>query len=137
MSHDRVIRTDIIGIGLLALILFLLASVFSYDSADPIASQGGVLNRIYQADQMVYPENEKCQNICGVLGAWPAQLLFNTLGMGVYMLLVGLVALEIAIFQRDSVNNPWIKTFGWGMTLNDADRPRRISGGLRCRVVPI
>ena len=117
MSHDRVIRTDIIGIGLLALILFLLASVFSYDTADPITSQGGFLNQIYQADQMVYPENEKCQNICGVFGAWTSQLLFNTLGIGVYMLLTGLVALEIAIFQRESVDSPWIKTFGWGITL--------------------
>ncbi len=111
------IRTDIIGVGLLALIVFLLASIFSYDVADPVASNGGFLNQLYQADQLVYPENESCQNICGVLGAWTAQLLFNTLGVGVYLMIAGLVALEIAIFQRDEVESPWVKTIGWGVSL--------------------
>ena len=118
MSLDeRVIRNDIIALGLIALTIFLLAATFTYDAADPVASQAGWLNNVFQTDQTVYPENETCQNLCGVFGAWTAEFLFSVLGVGVYLLIAGLIALEIALFQRTEVANPWIKTFGWGIAM--------------------
>jgi S-DNA-T family DNA segregation ATPase FtsK/SpoIIIE len=116
-SDQRVIRNDIIAIGLMALIIFLLAAIFTYDAADPVASQGGWLNGFFQTDQTVYPEHEICQNMCGVFGAWTAEVLFSVLGLGVYLLIAGLVALEIALFQRSEVANPWIKILGWGIAM--------------------
>ncbi len=116
-SDQRVIRNDIIAIGLMALIIFLLAAVFTYDAADPVASQGGWLNGFFQTDQTVYPEHEACQNMCGVFGAWTAEVLFSVLGLGVYLLIAGLVALEIALFQRSEVANPWVKILGWGIAM--------------------
>ena len=116
-SDERVIRNDIIAIGLMALTIFLLASIFTYDVADPVASQAGWLNSVFQADQTVYPEHESCSNLCGVFGAWTAEVLFSVLGVGVYLLIAGLIALEIALFQRSEVPSPWIKIFGWGIAM--------------------
>jgi len=116
-SDERVIRNDIIAVGLMALTIFLLAAIFTYDSADPVASQAGWLNSVFQADQTVYPEHESCSNLCGVFGAWTAEVLFSVLGVGVYLLIAGLVALEIALFQRSEVPSPWIKIFGWGIAM--------------------
>ena len=116
-SDDRVIRNDIIAVGLMALTIFLLAAIFTHDSADPVASQAGWLNSVFQADQTVYPENASCNNLCGVFGAWTAEVLFSVLGVGVYLLIAGLIALEIALFQRSEVQSPWIKTFGWGIAM--------------------
>ena len=116
-SDDRVIRNDIIAVGLMALTIFLLAAIFTHDSADPVASQAGWLNNVFQADQTVYPENASCNNLCGVFGAWTAEVLFSVLGVGVYLLIAGLIALEIALFQRSEVQSPWIKTFGWGIAM--------------------
>ncbi len=116
-SDQRVIRNDIIAISLMALIIFLLAAVFTHDVADPVASQAGWLNGIFQGDQVVYPENEACENMCGIFGAWTAEFLFSVLGVGVYLLIAGLVALEIALFQRSEVASPWVKTFGWGIAM--------------------
>ena len=116
-SDERVIRNDIIAVGLMALTIFLLAAIFTHDSADPVASQAGWLNTVFQADQTVYPEHESCSNLCGVFGAWTAEVLFSILGVGVYLLIAGLVALEIALFQRSEVGSPWVKIFGWGIAM--------------------
>ena len=35
MSYPRKIRNDIVAVGLLAMIVFLIASLGTYDSADP------------------------------------------------------------------------------------------------------
>ena len=116
-ADERVIRNDIIAIALMAMVVFLLAAIFTYDAADPVATQAGWLNSVFHADQTVYPENETCQNICGIFGAWSASTLFSILGVGAYLLIAGLIALEIALFQRTEVTNPWVKTFGWGISL--------------------
>ena len=117
MFEERTIRNDLIALGLLALTVFLLAAIFTNDAADPVAAEAGWLNRIHYPDQLVYPLNSKCENICGVFGAWTANFLFSVLGVGVYLLVVGMVALEIALFRRDEVASPWIKTIGWGIAL--------------------
>jgi S-DNA-T family DNA segregation ATPase FtsK/SpoIIIE len=117
MSEPRVIRNDIIAITLLALIVFLVAALATYDPADPVATNGGLLNSIYQPDQVVYPENLEFNNACGKLGAWTANMLNNVLGIGVYFLVIGMVALEISLFRRGSLANPWLKTIGWAVSL--------------------
>ena len=65
MSTPGLIRNDIVAVGLLALIVFLIASIGTYTPADPVASESGWLSQIYQADQVVYPQNESFSNVCG------------------------------------------------------------------------
>ncbi|MDG1874445.1 MAG: DNA translocase FtsK [Mariniblastus sp.] len=117
MSEERKIRNDIIAIGLLAAIIFLIASLATFDQADPAFSASPLLNHIYQPDQLYYPANTEFSNACGRLGAWTADMLLNTLGLGAYFLVIGLIAMEIALFKRQSVPSPWLKTAGWTLSL--------------------
>lgn len=117
MSDDRKIRNDIFAVILLALILFLIASLATYDVADPIQQGPQWLSGIYQPDQLVHPLNEEIQNACGFSGAWIADLLVHSLGIGAYFLIIGLISLEFALFRKQSVNAPWMKTAGWIIAL--------------------
>ena len=117
MSSSGLIRNDIVAVGLLALIVFLIASVGTYTPADPVASESGWLSQIYQADQVVYPQNESFSNACGRIGAWTSELLLSVLGVGAYFFIIGLIALEISVFRKEPVASPWVKTVGWVVTL--------------------
>ena len=117
MSEDRKIRNDIVAIGILALIIFLAASLATYDQRDPAHEASELLNKIYQPDQLYYPAQAEFSNACGRIGAWTADMLSNTLGVGAYFLLFGLIGLEIALFKRQSLESPWLKTAGWTISL--------------------
>jgi S-DNA-T family DNA segregation ATPase FtsK/SpoIIIE len=117
MSEERKIRNDIVAIGILALIIFLSASMVTYDQRDPAHQASSWLNQIYQPDQLFYPPKTEWANACGRLGAWTADMLSNTLGIGAYFVIFGLVGLEIALFKRQSLESPWLKTGGWTLGL--------------------
>ena len=117
MSEDRKIRNDIVAIGILAWIIFLAASLATYDQRDPAHEASSLLNQIYQPDQLYYPAQAEFSNACGRIGAWTADMLSNTLGIGAYFLLFGLIGLEIALFKRQSLESPWLKTAGWTISL--------------------
>ena len=117
MANDRIIRNDMVAVGLLGLIVFLVAAVATYDPADPAHEVPQLLIKIYQPDQLVYPTNESFHNACGRLGAWTADMLLHVLGVGVYFLIAGLIAMEIALFRRQPTEAPWLKSIGWGLAL--------------------
>ena len=117
MANDRIIRNDMVAVGLLGLIVFLVAAVATYDPADPAHEVPQLLIKIYQPDQLIYPTNESFQNACGRLGAWTADMLLHTLGVGVYFLIAGLIAMEIALFRRQPTEAAWLKSIGWALAL--------------------
>lgn len=117
MADDRIIRNDMVAVGLLGLIVFLVAAVATYDPADPAGAVPQLLIKIHQPDQLVYPANESFQNACGRLGAWTADMLNHVLGVGVYFLIAGLIAMEIALFRSEPVETPWLKSVGWALAL--------------------
>ena len=116
MSDERKISNDIIAVVLLTFIVFLVASLATYDKADsPAISQ--FLGSVYQPDVLVYPANEQIQNACGSIGAWMADMLIHVLGIGAYFLVLGLISLEIKLFQQSKVDAPFFKTTGWVFSL--------------------
>ena len=44
-------------------------------------------------------------------------MLINVLGVGVYFLIAGLIAMEVALFRREPVETPWLKSLGWFVAL--------------------
>ncbi len=58
MLEDRNLKTDLLALGLLALVVFLAAALVSYDPADP-------------PSKLVYPERAQVLNVCGRSGRWP------------------------------------------------------------------
>jgi S-DNA-T family DNA segregation ATPase FtsK/SpoIIIE len=117
MPNDRKIGYDISAVVLLTLIVFLVASLATYDPADPIADAHPVLNAVYQGDVLVYPANEVFRNSCGLIGAWLADVLVQVFGVGAYYLVIGLISLEIKLFQQRRIQTPWFKTVGWLLSL--------------------
>jgi S-DNA-T family DNA segregation ATPase FtsK/SpoIIIE len=117
MSNQRKIRNDIVAVGLLAMIVFLVASLGTYDPADPAFDAPSVLTNLYQPDQLVYPANESVANACGSCGAWTADMLLHTLGYGAYYSVLGLIAMVINMFRREATPSPWLKTIGWMFSL--------------------
>ncbi len=81
MSEERKIRNDIIAVGLLATIVFLIAALATFDPVDPAFNASPLLNRIYQPDQLQFPASTEFRNACGRIGAWTADMLINTLGL--------------------------------------------------------
>ena len=117
MADERKIGNDIVAVVLLTFIVFLVASLATYDTADPVADNNALLSAIYQPDVLVYPQHEASTNACGAIGAWMADMLIHVFGIGAYYFVIGLVALEVKLFQQRPVRAPWFKTIGWVLSL--------------------
>ncbi len=117
MQSSRNIRYDIFVVIVVAVILFLSASLATYDGRDNLSALPSALTYIHQPDIQFYPQNQQIQNACGLFGAWTADLLYSVLGWSAWLNIVGLVALEFALVKNQTVIAPWMRTLGWSMTL--------------------
>ena len=117
MVQSRSLRRDLLAVGILAALAYLMVAIGSYDPADPVAKLIAPLDQIYQSDASVYPLNEKPSNACGRFGALVADLMFATFGLGAFYVLIGLAVLAMAMLIRGQLNSIWIRTLGWVMSL--------------------
>ncbi|MFW6168946.1 MAG: hypothetical protein ACODAD_00550, partial [Planctomycetota bacterium] len=62
MTEKRNLKLDLTAIGLLAVVVFLTLALLSYSPADPVMRLVTPLNRLFQPDTLVYPENSTVQN---------------------------------------------------------------------------
>lgn len=113
MSDDRKIEFDIEALILAAGCVFLWLSLLSYDPADPVGALPGPLSRLVTLDATVYPANQEIQNACGYIGALTSQLLIQALGLGAFMVVVGLSVLAIWMFRVQSNYVRATRQFGW------------------------
>lgn len=117
MQSSRNIRYDIFVVVVVAVILFLSASLATYDGRDNLSALPKALAYVHQPDIQYYPQNQQIQNACGLFGAWTADLLYAVLGWSAWLIIVGLVALEFALVKNQTVFAPWMRTLGWTLTL--------------------
>ncbi len=104
MFEERNLKLDLAALGLLALTVFLAASLLSYDPADP-------------PSKLVYPERAETLNVCGHSGALAGRLLFGMFGLGAYYLLFSLAALDAMLLTRREVDQPILRAVGWVLSL--------------------
>ncbi len=97
-------KRDLVALAVLAAVVFLGASLWSYDPADP-------------PSRLVWPENPAANNFCGRSGAWVTRWLLEGLGLGAWYLLVSLAVLDGALLARQSVGQPVVRLAGWLMSL--------------------
>jgi S-DNA-T family DNA segregation ATPase FtsK/SpoIIIE len=97
-------KTDVLALGLLALVVFIGLSFLSYDPADP-------------PSQLVFPTRSTPTNICGPAGAAVAYHLRQTLGLGVWLLLLTLILWDLKLFARDSHRQTLATLTGLGCLL--------------------
>jgi S-DNA-T family DNA segregation ATPase FtsK/SpoIIIE len=117
MGSVRNLRRDLVAVGILAALSYLLVSLATYDPADPVPALAAPLDQLYRADPTVFPTNARVRNACGRCGALLADLLFATFGFGAYYVLIGLAVLAIAMLVRGQLNSVWIRAVGWVMSL--------------------
>lgn len=104
MFEERNLKLDLAALGLLALTIFLAASLLSYDPADP-------------PSKLVYPERAETLNVCGHSGAMAGRLLFGMFGLGAYFLLFSLAALNAILLTRREIDQPILRAVGWVLSM--------------------
>ncbi len=104
MFEQRDLKIDLVALGLLALTVFLAASLLSYAPADP-------------PGKLVFPQAAEVQNLCGRAGAIVALFLLKGFGLGAYYLLVSAAALTAVLLARHQVSQPVLRIAGWLLSL--------------------
>jgi DNA segregation ATPase FtsK/SpoIIIE, S-DNA-T family len=104
MLENRSLKRDLLALALLATAIFLAASLFSYDPADPPA-------------KLVYPQNSHPANACGYWGAAVSRLLFEAVGIGAYYVLLSLAAFDVVLLLRHDISHLWLRATGWLLSL--------------------
>lgn len=93
------LRTDLVALLLLTVVVFSGLSLFSYDPADP-------------PTQMVFPARTQILNLGGPAGAYVAHQLRNWFGLGAFALLTALLVLDLRLFARSPLKDPFLRLFG-------------------------
>ena len=109
MLENRNIKQDLFALGLLALAIFLSLAVVSYERSDPSLSN--------PAGALVYPPQGEIHNLCGVAGAWSADLLLRFSGIGSYYFVISLIVLDVFLLKRKPINQRWVRFSGWFVSL--------------------
>ncbi len=104
MLEQRDLGVDLLALALLALTIFLAASLLSYDPADP-------------PNALVYPQATDTTNVCGRSGSWVSVLLFKAIGLGAYYGLVSLTAVVALLLGRHKITEPYLRLSGWLLSL--------------------
>jgi S-DNA-T family DNA segregation ATPase FtsK/SpoIIIE len=104
MPVRRGLRFDLAAGGLLLAGLLVGLCVFSYDPADPPGAA-------------VYPAHKTPTNLLGLPGAWLARLLYETLGVAVYVLLASWFVLVVLLLLRHRVWRWSLRLAGWLLLL--------------------
>ena len=88
MLDKERLKTDLLALGLLALVVFVGLSFLSYDPADPPSS-------------LVFPQRQVPTNICGEIGAAVAYYTRQWMGFGMWIVLAALVTWDLKLFARE------------------------------------
>ncbi len=113
MLEKRNLRRDLVALALLALVVFLGASLATYDSADGVPVPLAPLSLLYQPDALVHPPHAQIHNVCGIWGALAADALLSWLGVGAYYLVLSLAILDVQLLRRQEIDMPALRTIGW------------------------
>ncbi|REJ70562.1 MAG: DNA translocase FtsK [Planctomycetota bacterium] len=109
MFEERSVKLDLFALVLLGATLFTGLSLVTYDRADAIsAASEGIL---------VYPAPGETSNLCGRAGAFLADTLMRTLGVGAYYAVISLGVLTYLLLARRDITYPKLRGIGWCVSL--------------------
>jgi len=104
MSFHSDLRRDLLALVLLAMTLFLGASLITFDPADP-------------PSDLVFPTHTQVTNVCGPLGATVAFHLLQWLGIGAWYLVLSLCITSITLLMRQPITRLNTRMAGWLVSL--------------------
>jgi S-DNA-T family DNA segregation ATPase FtsK/SpoIIIE len=117
MFENRDLRQDLLALTLLAATIFLTVSLVTYDPADPIGELPRPFQRLYQQDIVVYPLHDTITNACGWWGALAADITFTLLGVGAYLLVISLGAVDLLLLRRRKLDLLAVRFGGWLLSM--------------------
>ncbi len=117
MIENRSPRSDLLAVVLLVLTVFLSASLLTYDPADRVGTLFRPFDGIYQADVLRWPQNIHPTNAFGHAGVLASNILYTTIGLGAWLLVVGVGAVVIALLHKKPIHTLWTRWIGWLLAL--------------------
>jgi S-DNA-T family DNA segregation ATPase FtsK/SpoIIIE len=104
MLENRSLKLDLFALALLAGVSLLVASLASYDPADPPGT-------------LVYPPRQTVANACGPIGAYAAHILFSGVGYAAYYVVGSLIVVGVMLLMRREMDQPILRGVGWTASL--------------------
>jgi len=90
---------DLAALLLVAACVFLVAALATFDAGDPPAAR-------------VFPPNARSMNACGLLGSIVAGTLLETFGLGAWVAVAFLMAVDVALLRRRVLPDLPLRTVG-------------------------
>jgi S-DNA-T family DNA segregation ATPase FtsK/SpoIIIE len=104
MLENRSLKLDLFALALLAGVALLVASLASYDPADPPGT-------------LVYPPRQTVANACGPIGAFAAHILYSGVGYAAYYVVGSLIVVGVMLLMRREMDQPILRGVGWTASL--------------------
>jgi DNA segregation ATPase FtsK/SpoIIIE, S-DNA-T family len=92
----------LLAFALTAASVFVLTSLITFSPGDP-------------PTHTVYPANATVENLCGLVGAWLSYHMIRLLGMGAWVLTLGLVAYALLVLGGRRIGYPLVRLAGVAM----------------------
>jgi len=114
-----------LGVAFFAATALVWVALFSHDPADDLrpslgyasASETNPSTAPLWLSPAVYPANEKIQNEAGFIGAIVSQILFQSTGLGAYLIALLLPVAGIVCFRKTPWASPLGRSIGWSLLL--------------------
>ncbi|WP_437206702.1 DNA translocase FtsK [Planctomicrobium sp. SH664] len=98
------LKSDLMALALLAVTIFTALALYSHDPADP-------------PSRMAFPARLDVHNLCGPTGAFLSHGLMNAFGLAAWFGVMSLAALDLGLFARQPVRDPFVRLVGAGSVL--------------------
>jgi DNA segregation ATPase FtsK/SpoIIIE, S-DNA-T family len=104
MFENRSRKLDLAALAMAAGVMFLGVSLWTYDRFDPPSA-------------LVFPASNMIHNACGWAGAYVANFMLASFGLGAYYLLASLVVLTALLLAHREIDQPMLRAGGWLISL--------------------
>lgn len=117
MENQRSVRWDIAAVAMFAASALLWLSLLTHDAADNLGEFNGILAAFYRPIHAAYPFNESIQNSCGYMGALASDVLFQSTGMGAYLIASLMLLSGVVMLRQQPWASPMGRSIGWTLIL--------------------
>ena len=122
---NRSVRWDMLGVAFFAATALVWVALFSHNPADDLRPSLGYapatdVNPSIAPGWLapsIYPANEKIQNEAGFIGALVSQILFQSTGIGAYLIALLLPIAGVVCFRKTPWASPLGRSIGWSLLL--------------------
>ena len=124
-SAERSVRWDMLGVAFFGFTALVWVALFTHNPADDLRPSLGytVSDESLPSGApawlapAVYPANEKIQNEAGFIGAMISQILFQTTGLGAYLIALLVPTAGVVCFRKTPWASPLGRSIGWSLLL--------------------